>query len=133
MKFYKKTIIRREDNEPYLVRYSLFSCRWFAIKIHNILLSDPSCIHDHPWSFMTFIFKGSYKEQSRIPGTTYLFTQRYKRFSLLYRPAKYAHRLIIGKPVWTFVITFRKVRTWGFLTPKGWVKWINYSPKNNCE
>jgi hypothetical protein len=139
MKFYKKTIINREDGKPYLIRHSLFSCAWFAIKVHNILLSDPSCQHDHPWAFITFLMKGSYIEESYFEGwkrdryVIHAKRKHYKRFSLLFRSAKYTHRLIVGKPVWTFVVTFKKVRTWGFVTPSGWVEWFKYKDTNHCD
>lgn len=127
MKFYKKTIIYREDNQPYLIRHSLFSCRWFAVKVHHILISDYDCQHDHPWAFITFLVKGGYVEYtptgSKVHG----------RGSLLYRPAAYIHRLEIHQPVWSVVITFKKVREWGFFTQKGWVKWYLYSSSNSCK
>lgn len=127
MKLYKKKIITREDQSKYLVRYSIFNCKWFAVKVHNILLSDHVCQHDHPWAFITFLLKGGYVEYTPKGSKVY------GRFSLLYRPAKYVHRLEIHQPVWSLVITFRKTRVWGFVTPKGWVKWFNYTPSNNCE
>lgn len=127
MKFYKKTIIYRENVTPYLVRYSLISCRWFAIKIHNILISDAVCQHDHPWAFITFLIKGGYVEHTPKASKVY------GRFSLLYRPAKYVHRLEIHQPVWSIVITFKKVRVWGFHTPNGFIKFFNYSHNNTCE
>jgi len=127
MKFYKKTIIWREDHKPYLIRRSLFSCKYFAVKLHHIRLSDYDCQHDHPWAFVTFLLKGGYVEHtptgSKVHG----------RFSLLYRPAEYIHRLEIHQPVWSLVITFRKFRDWGFITPRGWVFWRDYDPQNSCE
>jgi hypothetical protein len=127
MRFYKKTTIYREDKKPYLVRRSLFSCRFFAIKIHQILLSDYDCQHDHPWAFFTFLIKGGYVEYTPTGSKVY------GPGSLLYRPADYVHRLEIHQPVWSFVITFKKVRSWGFITSKGWVFWKDYNASNSCE
>lgn len=127
MKLYKKTIIWR-DQMPYLIRYSLlFTPKWFSVKIHNILLSDHICQHDHPWAFITLLIKGGYVEYTPKGSKVY------GRFSLLYRPANYLHRLEIHQPVWSIVITFKKVRLWGFQTPKGWIAWFKYTPSNNCE
>lgn len=123
----KKKIIWR-GNDPYLIRYTLlFTPQWCQVKIHNILISDHICLHDHPWSFITLLIKGGYVEYSEKGSKVY------SRFSLLFRPAKYLHRLEIHQPVWSIVITFKKARVWGFLTPKGWIEWFNYSPTNNCE
>ena len=67
--WFKKMILRirleglAENESPiYLIRWSLFTCRWFAIKLHRILLSDDDCMHDHPWSFTSFVLWGGYIE-----------------------------------------------------------------------
>ncbi len=44
----KKTLMREE--EKYLIRISLFKCKWFTIKLHKALMSDPAVPHDHPWN-----------------------------------------------------------------------------------
>lgn len=131
---FKRTVITRGDNKPYLVRYSLFSCPWFSFKLHHILSSDDECLHDHPWSFISILLHGTYIEASdnETPGvTTY---QRYKAGNLLYRAASWRHRLIIVKPVWSFVINFRKVREWGFWTTKfGFIPWYKYNQTDHCS
>lgn len=146
MKFFKKKVITREDKKPYLIRYSLFSCRFFSVKIHKILLSDYDCHHDHPWAFISLILRGGYVEHSTrkvkyVPcAPFYMWEVRevkvsrlYGPGSILYRPAEFTHKLEIHQPAWTFVITFKKVREWGFHTPKGWVKWFRYNATNKCE
>ncbi|RKR83214.1 hypothetical protein BDD43_3416 [Mucilaginibacter gracilis] len=127
MKLYKKKVIQRIDNKPYLIRYSLFTCRWFAVKVHNIILSDFECQHDHPWAFVTILLKGGYVEYTQTGSKVY------GRGSVLYRPAESLHRLEIHQPVWSLVITFKKVRQWGFLTPRGWIKWFDYSSTDSCK
>lgn len=127
MKLFKKKIIYRDDHKPYLIRYSLFTCKWFAIKVHHILLSDYACLHDHPWSFITFLIKGWYVEHTETR------CRLYGPLNILYRTAEFAHRLEIVKPVWSFVITFKKKRNWGFFTKKGWVNWFKYIPAESCE
>ncbi len=151
--FKKKKVIEREEGKPLLFRWTIFECRFFSIKIHKLVGSDHSCQHDHPWSFITFLLKGGYVEytpadgQQKYLGMEHLAydwsTDKVKlvpevsrvisRFSLLYRPAYYTHRLEIHQPVTTLVITFKKVRIWGFFTQKGWVKWFDYDRKNSCE
>jgi hypothetical protein len=130
----KKTIITRGDGKPYLVRYTLFTCKWFSVKVHNILSSDDVCLHDHPWAFISIILKGGYEEQSR-PTDPWaamaldagdVVSKRYGPGTVLYRKAQWAHRLVLTKPAWTLVITFKKTRMWGFFTPKGWLPWFKY-------
>ncbi len=153
---FKKTILRIRDEERgnpiYLIRYSLFSCPWFAIKVHNILLSDDDCLHDHPWSFFSVILWNGYVEetvdyekvfasQRRNPWNRLRNVAdnlkdisweksdlnscprkhvRYGMGSILWRPNPWPHRLVVAKPAWSLVVTFRKVRVWGFYTPSGW-------------
>ncbi len=126
-KLYKKKVIKRADDVPYLIRYTIFTCRWFSLKVHNILVSDYACLHDHPWAFTTFLIKGGYVEYTPNGSKVY------GRFSFLYRPAEYIHRLEIHQPVWSIVITFKKTRQWGFFTKAGWLEWFKYVPQNTCE
>lgn len=124
---YKKKIIYRDDNEPYLIRYTFCNWKIFSIKVHNILLSDPSCPHDHPWAFITLLLRGSYTEHTPYG------TKTYGAGRILYRRADHVHRLEINKPVWSFVITFKKTRTWGFYTKYGWVHWRYFTSEHNCD
>lgn len=134
--FYKKKLIYREDGRLYLIRRTLFTCSWFSIKIHNILLSDYACLHDHPWLFLTFILKGSYVEwieNKKNPAWNYSWPYLRNRFSILYRAAKFKHRLEITDPVWSFVITFKKTREWGFWPKEGFIPWFKYNDNGRCE
>jgi hypothetical protein len=131
----KKKIIYRENHEPYLIRYSLFACPWFAVKIHKILRSDDNCLHDHPWKFLTILLWGSYIEHSdqAIAGVVVRIVKQYKAGNILYRHLHYIHRLEIDKPVTSLVITFKKRKKWGFFTPEGWVEWFKYRPTGGCS
>jgi hypothetical protein len=140
MQFFKKKIITRSGphgTEPYLIRYSIFTCSLFAIKLHRILQSDDACLHDHPWAFISFILCGGYVEESPHHSTIGSNKHSWKRLygpgCILYRPARWAHRLEIFQPATTLVITFKKTRQWGFFTPKGWIEWFKYQPTEKCE
>jgi hypothetical protein len=156
MKFFKrkKIITRMEGGQlvPYLVRWNLFECSLFSIKIHKILVSDDDCMHDHPWAFISFILKGGYVEQTvKHPEVlefensvlTYYkktgipeFLREKKTYgagSILFRPAHFVHRLEINQPATTLVITFRKIRPWGFYTPRGWIDGLIYKKSEHCE
>lgn len=138
-------VITRYDATPYLIRVTLFTCRWFSVKVHRILESDDACLHDHPWAFISFIVSGGYTEYhdkytviNLSEFTTYhkhtRIKKHYRPGSVLFRAAKYAHRLELDKPATTLVFTFKKVRRWGFFTPAGWVFWRNYKQgENTCE
>ena len=108
----------------YLLRWHLVPRnRWFNIYLHNIRHSDDDrALHDHPWWNVSIIIKGSYRELTR-EGLRY-----WPRWSMIFRSATRAHRLIVpdDSAVWTLFITGRKVRTWGFHCPKGWIPWTEF-------
>ncbi len=131
---FKKTILKiilaDKESQTYLVRYTLFTCPWFSIKLHKILLSDDDCMHDHPWSFISIILKGGYYELTPTSG------KWYRPGSILWRPQPWIHKLVIPecKSATTLVITFKKVRQWGFVTPSGWKVWYSYIREGRrCE
>jgi hypothetical protein len=148
-------VITREDGTPYLIRTTIFKCRWFQINIHKILISDYDCLHDHPWSFISIILRGGYyertfwrdakmgeferkwfEENSKFGQVRDAVRKKwYRPGSILWRPAEWKHSLEIpkGKTATTLVITFKRRRKWGFWTKKGWVFWKEYKPTSTCE
>jgi len=143
--FCKKKIIRRGNNEAYLVRYSFLwlSCKWWAVKVHHILLSDDACPHSHPWAFISIMLWGGYLEHRLTKEPNYNLSEppfkeiktqhSYSFGSILWRPKNTIHRLELVKPCWTLVVTFRKVQDWGFYTPKGFVQHEQYNEDGGCE
>ena len=114
----------REDLPGYMRRW-MFWCPWFGGRSHHILRSDADPhLHDHPWSFVSWLLSGPYVEETP-EGTAY-----HKQWSLVHKRAADLHRIILYKPVWTLVFTGPKVRHWGYQTEAGWVPWREY-PKQN--
>lgn len=159
MRILKRTrIIRDGDSTPYLVRWDIFECFLFSIKLHHILQSDHDCPHDHPWAFVSFILSGGYWEVTplRRPsgwgGRLALDNEQRKWYGpgcILYRPSNWIHRLelknkrvpYLGRfatversmKATTLVITFLKHRKWGFWTPRGFKTEGQYHAQNRCE
>jgi hypothetical protein len=145
--FKKRKEIMREDGKPYLIRWNLFECKLFSIKLHRILMSDHDCFHDHPWSFMSIILWGGYVEhrertafdEMAIPGVddeypTYHTSKIFHPGNIIYRKATDKHKLEIHQPCTTLVVTFKKVREWGFWSKKGkFIPWYKYTPTQTCE
>jgi hypothetical protein len=138
---FKRLVLTLRDgktNPVYLIRYSLFSCPWFSVKLHRIFLSDDDCMHDHPWSFLSIILWGGYFEhkpfvmqgytQSVAIGSGLTVKKWHRAGSILWRPAPSIHKLEIpeGKSATTLVVTFAKRYNWGFYTPSGWKIWYQY-------
>lgn len=122
-----RTIMSRDGKSVYLERYYLlFRNRVkFPINlvIHEFKKSDEDDLHDHPWSFFTFIIKGEYDE------TTLEGTYRRKPFQFRYHDSNTFHRvkLINEQPVWTFFVMGPKCRgKWGFLHGGQWIESEEY-------
>lgn len=115
-KLFEKTKVGDPDN-PLIIRYHLFRCPWFGIWIHKMLRSDHDrALHDHPFSFISFILKGGYSEVTDIgildhtPG------------DVLVRPAEWRHRVVLepGKFSWNLLLVGRRRRLWGFWPNNIW-------------
>lgn len=112
---------------PLLTRYFVFQSIPISIYVHHLHISDEDrALHDHPWKFFTFLVSSGYFEHTPHGR----FWRR--RFSVLYRPAEWQHRLELVRPTWTIVVRFRRIRDWGFWLPNGWMNWREYGEKF-CE
>jgi hypothetical protein len=151
---FNERIMIPKNGLPYMLRRTFISVgELFSIKRHEILQSDDRCSHDHPWPFVTFIFKGGYNEWTQIDAKdtgkyveerigvdgTVEVCHYHKPGSLMYRPAKWRHQLEMvtdkegkGTPAITYVITGKVIREWGFFTKNGWMFWKNYDDKVHC-
>jgi hypothetical protein len=117
----------------------LYMRRWWlelpngdTFRVHNIVRSDADCdLHDHPFDFDSFLW-GEYTEILPIDEENpHPFNVRFvhhRRFSIVRHKARDAHRIIVRKPMWTFVWTSLPAqrRTWGFWTPNGRVHHNDY-------
>ncbi len=121
---------------PLLTRYHLVKSRLFGIYLHHLHTSDEDrALHDHPWSFVTILLSGGYFEWTPGPQASRhvahaivcLTRTWHPCFNILYRPAEFAHRLELVRPVWTLVFRWRVRREWGFFAPGGWLHWRKYS------
>jgi hypothetical protein len=159
MKFFRKRVIHDFKGNPYLVRYTLFSCRWFGIFLHQILRSDSDRdLHDHPWPFMTLLLWGRYTEavpsdsppMFKDDGSMYV-TERLRRpGTIIFHRATDAHCLTLPQtwrfdglegskypdgfiPVWTLFVHGPRGRRWGFHTANGWVDWETYISNRDAD
>ena len=115
-------VICTPEGEPYLVRFTVLKLFGWRLKLHVFVRGDEDrCLHDHPWGFWTLILFGGYHEETR-EGVKWR-----RPGSLLYRPAEWSHRVILGDtPACTLVLMGPRRRSWGFLTRNGWVHWRDY-------
>lgn len=117
----RNVIMACSGKKPLLVRYFLLHTAPVSIFLHHLLQSDDErALHDHPWTFVSVLLTGGYWEHT--------VTERLwrRRWSVLFRPAEWQHRLELEKPVWTLVVKFRSRREWGFIMQDGWHQWSEY-------
>lgn len=115
---------------PLMTRYKLIRRESFALFIHRFHRSDLDELHDHPWTFITFLIGGGYWEHTPQGR----FWRR--RFTILYRPAEYQHFIEIERPTWTLVLRFRERREWGFIKHGIWTMWRKFEElksRSICE
>lgn len=108
--FYTHELLGRPEC-PYIERW-VFDFRWFSVRIHHWLASDDQRHpHDHPWSYLSIVFRGSYVERMASGD-------RVRRAgSIRWYPALHQHCVAVPKSCWTLLITGPEVRKFGF--------WVN--------
>lgn len=156
----KPDVIIGEPENPYLLRWWITPFRGWTdrmkrsqsplvrdaarvvqlipnVYLHQFLRSDDDrALHDHPWLFnLSWILEGAYIEFSNGPSRWLMQGQIKIRFG------RAPHRVQLLPadngdpplcPVWTLFITGPVVREWGFLCPKGWVHWKDFTANNGA-
>lgn len=125
------------NGRVHLYRWTLLSCRWFQVVIHNFISDDPPDLHDHAWWNVSIVLWGRLKETTykRVPWAALpAYSSRYLRAgSVRIRSSTQLHRLSLvdGKPAWTLFITGPVQRDWGYDTESGWIPWKRYPVRHN--
>lgn len=114
-------------DDPYLLRWHLLPRnRWFSIYLHRFLKSDDDrALHDHPYYNASILLRGRYLEH--LPAGT---VKQRRAGQIVVRSAVAAHRIELlpgSKAVWTLFVTGPRIREWGFLCPRGWVHWKDFT------
>lgn len=133
----QKIIFRRQPDflvggaeNPYLQRWWLIPRNpVFNIYLHQFLRDDDDrALHDHPWPSVSLSL-GSlplgeiYRTKDETDVTRIIHPS-----SLVFRSASFAHRLVVPIPgALTIFITGPRIREWGFLCPKGWRRWQEFT------
>ena len=124
----------RHDIGDYMHRW-IVAHPFGTVRLHHIRRpdADPD-MHTHPFDFASFILCGWYTEE-RLDEFATLETGdqwvRYRRLGPLAvntLTGATPHRVVeVSRGgAWTLVLTGPKVRSWGFLTPAGFVPWREY-------
>lgn len=131
-KFLVKKIVSKEG-KTHFRRWAIAETEFFNIYVHNVARSDEEKDpHDHPWSFVSLILKGGYREQVWTKGVmrTVVNTPGH----LVIRRTTDFHKLtLLGDSAWTLVLTGPKVHAlWGYQTAMGWIDHVNYRKRKNA-
>lgn len=97
------------------------------VYLHHMIRADlDRDLHDHPWSFVSFILRGGYAEYLRVGDQT--ITRIHRPGSVVVRRAEDLHRVasLLTGEAWTLVFTGPKVRKWGFQVGALWVPHDEY-------
>jgi len=127
--FRKHTITNIDGSAPYLVRWSINLPFGLSLKLHQILRPDDDrCQHDHPWWFLRLILWGGYVEELADRQQNCLPWRPWAPWRVYFCPLHFRHRIrsLHRESSWSLVLCGRKVRTWGFFTRLGWVKWNDF-------
>lgn len=138
---------REPGSDTYMVRHVVFRTKWLSLYIHKFLRSDYDSYHDHPFSFISWIVRGTYVEHllmaDLIPelwgkpvGKREVATVRntsQNRF--MARKAEHLHYITLARnyteddsaaPI-TVCLIGRRRRPWGFLDANDrWVYWKDF-------
>lgn len=131
--FLVKEIIAK-NGDVHFRRYRLLQTPWFAIYIHQIMISDfDRDPHDHPWNFSSVILRGAYREVASYPPRfDKIYCNDYYAGDVIEHKAEDAHKLtLVTREVWTLVFTSGRTRYWGYQTPAGWIGHQEYRQLKN--
>ncbi|MGE0845508.1 MAG: hypothetical protein AB7L41_04510, partial [Flavobacteriaceae bacterium] len=108
--------------DPYMQRWWLLPRnRAFNVYLHRMLHDDDDrALHDHPWPSLSLMLDGRIIEHfSTDPADGgWLECRWLLAGDVVWRPARFAHRLVIpSPPAITVFITGPRLREWGFWCP----------------
>lgn len=114
--------------EPYMLRWWVIPRnKVFNIYLHRFMRDDEDrALHDHPWPSLSIALSGGmievYRNQQGDDAV-----RNVGAGDIVFRGAKFAHRMIVPEPSWTIFITGPVIREWGFLCPEGWRHWKEFT------
>lgn len=115
----------------YMRRLYLFSTPWGGLYLHNIRRpDDDDHMHDHPWSFVSFVLRGGYDEVVNATPAAPVglrLVRRWRQWSLHRVRAEVAHRIKFVLPdTWSLILAGPRRRDWGFWVRGDLIPWRQY-------
>lgn len=117
-------------DDPYLLRWWVIPRNpVFNVYLHCFKRSDDDrALHTHPWLFnLSWLLLNSYREWV---GDFSFFDHR--AGDVKFRWGAAAHRIeLTHGDCWTLFVTGPRIREWGFLCPRGFVHWREFTAPHN--
>ena len=127
-----KFVIPNLDNpdDTYLTRWRILETPWFGLFLHRMDGPDSRpTLHDHPWSFVSFILRGAYHEMRLDKRTRRVRARAIRRVNVMRRDDAHYIAWLERSPTWTFVLVGKRRRQWGYwekdLIPGSW-SWTEF-------
>ena len=132
-----KEAMGSDPSKPYLYRWTIVLFG-YSIRLHHWVGSDESrYFHDHPWNFISFLFKGNYTNITpkgrREVKAPFIWASKATDLHYLDIPEKGAWTILLcGRPYikWGFLVNGHKWRPLRFFHKFGGQK-ANSNPVNN--
>lgn len=126
--------LRRYDGQVYLDRWGIQHARIGGVLLHRMDAPDPGLdLHDHPWTFISIVLKGSYIEEradtrnapaiAAFNGEQRGIIVGRRRGSARRMRLDECHRIthLGSRTVWTLVLHGPRRRKWGFYLAEGYM------------
>lgn len=128
---WERFVIPCLDGTDYLARLRILQTPWFGIYLHDIHKDDGDrAPHNHPWSFVSFVLRGSYTERlypDPLMRPEHYVEQTHRRLSAHRMGRVSAHRIVDASPgLKTLILCGPRQASWGFFVEGEYVDWAEY-------
>lgn len=116
---------------PLMVRWTILSGRAGKLLLHWFVpeARDPDP-HDHPRSFVTFVFRGGYRDLTPSRAKDAFDVEYVYAPAFRFRRAAHAHITVAGpKGAWSLVVMGPERRAWGFFREGRWWQFREYEDR----
>jgi hypothetical protein len=110
----------------YLTRWRVVQTPWFSIYVHKIGTPDSRELHDHPWSFLSLVLRGGYRERRSYDSPLV----RVRRLNLKRSTDLHYIAELDRTPTWTFLLVGPRRRDWGYVDRDGQWTRFDLHPRN---
>lgn len=101
----------------YLTRWRIVKTPWFGIFVHRFKGPDTRpTLHDHPWSFVSFVLRGGYDE---VTTYTLPLGRRIRRVNVKRLGDVHYITRLHRVPTWTLMFVGPNRRDWGYIDRDG--------------